>query len=75
MGRSQGHDAFIHRSKLNVKSCPWCGGALTYDARYPVRKLIPGDARSAVDDTVPEPLRTRPAWSCQTPHCRFREPA
>lgn len=72
---SQGPEAFEQAQKVTVKRCPWCGGPLKYNAHYPVRRLIPGDARSASDDAIPEPLRTRPAWACETPHCRFREPA
>jgi len=44
-----------------------------FNARYPVRSLIPGDPRNGSDEAVPEPLRTRPAWSCATAHCRYRE--
>lgn len=58
-----------------VKTCPWCGGALGYTAAYPVTRLAPGESRRMRDEDIPEVLRTVPAWTCQTPLCRFREPA
>jgi hypothetical protein len=59
-----------------LKACPWCGGALNYTAAYPVTSLAPGEARAMrrLED-IPAPLRTVPAWTCTTPHCRYREPA
>lgn len=75
MPGSQHPEIFDQGRQVSVKLCPWCSGRLKYDAHYPVRRLIPGDLRSGSDEAVPEPLRTRPAWSCETPHCRYREPA
>jgi len=75
MGRSHSTEPFEPPQRVTVKRCPWCGGALRYNARYPVRRLIPGEPLNASDEAIPESLRTRPAWACETPHCRFREPA
>jgi hypothetical protein len=58
-----------------LKSCPWCGGALAFEPYYPVTRLAPGESRSVDELSIPEPLRTVPAWACETPHCRYREPA
>jgi hypothetical protein len=58
-----------------VQRCPWCGGVLQFYAKYPVRQLIPGDTPAPGDAAVPEAMRTRPAWRCATPHCRYREQA
>jgi hypothetical protein len=57
------------------KSCPWCGGRLELQKGYPLRRLIPGDARARADAHIPEAMRTIRAWVCATPHCRFRESA
>ena len=57
------------------KTCPWCGGALGYTAHYPVMHLAPGDVLVVSDKDVPQGLRTVPAWTCQTPLCRYRESA
>lgn len=58
-----------------LKSCPWCGGALVFTRAYPVTRLAPGESRRVRDEDIPESLRTVPAWTCQTPLCRYREPA
>jgi hypothetical protein len=57
-----------------IKTCPWCAGALQFDGSFPVVRLVPGDTRLATrEQDIPEPLRTIPAWVCQTPHCKYRE--
>lgn len=58
-----------------LKTCPWCRGALGFQPYYPVMRLFPGNTWRPADDVLPEPLRTLPAWVCETPHCKFREPA
>jgi hypothetical protein len=58
-----------------IKVCPWCGGPVVFEPYYPVTRLIPGEARRVEEKEIPERLRTVPAWVCETPHCRFREPA
>jgi hypothetical protein len=65
-------------AKAVLKTCPWCGGALIYEKNYPVMRLLPGETRTRtrVDDkSIPEPLKTVPAWACATAMCRYREPA
>jgi hypothetical protein len=63
-------------AKAVLKTCPWCGGSLVFERHYPVMRLVAGDVRHPVDDkNVPEPLRTVPAWLCETSMCRYREPA
>jgi len=63
-------------AKAVLKTCPWCGGPLVYERNYPVMRLVPGETRTlANDETIPEPLRTVPAWACATAMCRYREPA
>jgi len=57
------------------RSCPWCGGRLELQKAYPLRRLIPGDARARAEEHIPEAIRTTRAWVCSTPHCRFRESA
>ncbi|MGH9372817.1 MAG: hypothetical protein ACRD15_14925 [Vicinamibacterales bacterium] len=56
------------------RACPWCKGRLVLKP-IPLRQLIPGDARARADEHIPESMRTRRAWVCTTPHCRFRESA
>lgn len=58
-----------------VKVCPWCGGPVVFEPYYPVTRLIPGESRRLEEEAIPEPIRTVPAWVCETQHCRFREPA
>ena len=58
-----------------LKRCPWCRGALVYEPYYPVERLIPGDSRGFREENVPPPLRTVPAWACETPYCKYREKA
>lgn len=58
-----------------LKACPWCGGTLAFEAAYPVTRLAPGEARTLREEDIPAPLRTVPAWTCTTPHCRYRAPA
>ena len=57
------------------RACPWCGGPLVLEPRYPRRSLIPGACGVTSDDHIPETFRTVRAWLCATPHCRFRESA
>jgi hypothetical protein len=61
--------------QLPLNACPWCGAALNFTPAYPVTSLAPGEARSVRLENIPAPLRTVPAWTCSTPHCRYREPA
>jgi len=58
-----------------MKSCPWCSGSLLFTPRFPVTEFLPWESRLRHDDNLPEPLRTVPACVCETPHCRYREPA
>ena len=58
-----------------LKTCPWCRGRLVFEPFYPVMRLFPGSPAILSEGRVPEPLRTVPAWACNTPHCKFREPA
>jgi hypothetical protein len=59
----------------SLKLCPWCGGRLAFEPRFPLVRLIPGDVHRLKDVEAPEPMRTVAAWVCQTPNCRFREKA
>ena len=58
-----------------LKTCPWCRGTLVFEPLYPIMRLFPGTSPILAADRLPEPLRTVPAWVCDTPHCKFREPA
>jgi hypothetical protein len=58
-----------------VQLCPWCGGRLVLQNRFPLRKMIPGDGHARAEDGIPESLRTIRAWVCATPHCKYRETA
>jgi hypothetical protein len=58
-----------------LKVCPWCGGGLNFTASYPVTRLAPGESRRLREEDIPALLRTVPAWTCATPHCKYREPA
>lgn len=60
---------------LGVRPCPWCRGRLVLEPSFPLRQMIPGDARARSDDHIPEALRTIRAWVCATPHCKYRETA
>jgi hypothetical protein len=62
-------------SQPRLKGCPWCGGALAFSPAYPVTRLGPGESKTIREEDIPEPLRTVPAWTCTTEHCRYREPA
>ena len=57
------------------KACPWCGGRLELQQRYPLTGLFAGEVRARGDDHIPESLRTTRAWVCATPHCRYRQSA
>lgn len=59
----------------SLKRCPWCGGALVFASAFPLTRLAAGEFRSIRDDDIPAPLKTVPAWTCGTPHCKYREPA
>jgi len=58
-----------------LKLCPWCSGGLLYTPSFPVTRLAPGEGTHLRDEDIPEVLRTVPAWTCGTPHCKYREPA
>lgn len=60
---------------LGGPACPWCQGRLVLQPSFPLRQMIPGDARARADDNIPEALRTIRAWVCSTPHCKYRETA
>ena len=60
---------------LGVSMCPWCRGRLVLQPSFPLRQMIPGDARARADENIPEALRTIRAWVCATPHCKYRETA
>jgi len=62
-------------SGTGVRACPWCLGPLVLQPSFPLRQMIPGDARARADENIPEALRTIRAWVCSTPHCKFRETA
>jgi hypothetical protein len=55
--------------------CPWCRGRLVLQPSFPLRQMIPGDARARAEEDIPEALRTIRAWVCATPHCKYRETA
>jgi hypothetical protein len=58
-----------------LKACPWCRGGLLFTRTYPVTQIAPGESRRLHDVGIPEALRMVPAWTCATPHCRYRESA
>lgn len=58
---------------LGVRFCPWCRGRLELQPSFPLRQMIPGDARVRAEPNIPEALRTIRAWVCSTPLCRYRE--
>lgn len=60
---------------LGVRMCPWCRGRLVLQNSFPLRQMIPGEARARAEDNIPEGLRTIRAWVCATPHCKYRETA
>ena len=57
------------------RRCPWCNGRLELRNRFPLRDMIPGEARARAEEGIPEALRTIRAWVCATPHCKYRESA
>ena len=58
-----------------LRTCPWCQGHLVLQPRFPLRQMIPGDARAGGEEHIPEIFRTIRAWVCATPHCKYRESA